>query len=76
MEAPPCSYLPRGALQPRGSLPWCADCDTDQHLVVGSVVVLDARRNTLAADISCGLCQGSRVLATTAVFVAALLARS
>ena len=76
MDIPACSYLPRGALQPRGSLPWCADCDTDEHLLVGSVVVLDARKDTLAADINCSRCKSSRVLATTAAFVAAILART
>lgn len=76
METSSCSYLPRGVHQPRGSQPWCPDCDTDLHLLVDSVVVLDARQNSLAAAFSCARCQGSRVLATTQDFVALVLARA
>ena len=72
----PSTYLPRGAHQPRGSRPWCAACDTDRHLVVDSVTVLNRRLETLAVAFDCANCGGSRVLATTAAFVAAILARS
>ncbi|HJV99327.1 MAG TPA: hypothetical protein VJ617_09565 [Arthrobacter sp.] len=76
MEKPSCTYLPRDSLQPRGARPWCAACDTDWYLAVDSVVVLDARKNTLAAAVSCSRCRGSRVLATTSELMAAVLARS
>ncbi|HEY9356563.1 MAG TPA: hypothetical protein VIQ52_09690 [Arthrobacter sp.] len=76
MEKPSCTYLPRDSLQPRGGRPWCSDCDTDSYLAVDSVVVLDARRNTLAAAVSCSQCRGARVLATTSEFIAAVLARA
>lgn len=76
METSSCSYLPRRVHQPRGSQPWCPDCDTDLHLVVDSVVVLDARQSTVAAAFGCARCRGSRVLATTAEFLAAVLARA
>lgn len=75
MEKPSCTYLPRDDLQPRGGRPWCAACDTDSYLAVDSVVVLDARRNTLAAAVSCSQCRGSRVLATTSELMATVLGR-
>ncbi|HYH76753.1 MAG TPA: hypothetical protein VD841_04535 [Arthrobacter sp.] len=74
MEKPVCTYLPRDFLQPRGGRPWCATCDTDSFLAVDSMVVLDARKNTLAAAVSCSRCQGSRVLATTSELIASVLA--
>jgi hypothetical protein len=37
---------------------------------------MDRRRETLAAAINCSKCGGSRVLATTVAFIAAVLARS
>lgn len=76
MEKPFCTYLPRDSFQPRGGRPWCADCDTDSYLAVDSVVVLDARKNTLAAAVSCSQCRGSRVLATTSELMAAVLAKA
>lgn len=66
------TYLPLDAHQPRGRRPWCADCDTDQHLLVDSIAMMDRRRETLAAAIHCSKCGASRVLATTAVFIAVL----
>ncbi|MGK3958267.1 hypothetical protein ACLKOZ_18985 [Arthrobacter sp. R4] len=39
-------------------------------------MVLDARKNTLAAAVSCSQCRGSRVLATTSELMAAVLARA
>jgi hypothetical protein len=38
--------------------------------------MMDRRRETLAAAIHCSKCGASRVLATTAAFVAAVLDRS
>lgn len=70
------TYLPRDAHQPRGKKPWCAACDTDLHLVVDSIAVMDRQRETLAVAFNCSKCGGSRVLSTTAGFVAAILARS
>jgi hypothetical protein len=70
------TYLPRDAHQPRGSRPWCATCDTDLHLAVDSITVMDRRRETLAVAFNCTNCGGSRVLSTTPGFVAAILARS
>lgn len=70
------TYLPRDSHQPRGRRPWCAECDTDRHLLVDSVTTLDAQQKTLAAAITCKKCQGSRVLATTAAFVAAVPGRN
>ena len=70
------TYLPRDAHQPRGKQPWCAPCDTDLHLVADSIAVMDRRRETLAVAFNCAKCGGSRVLSTTAGFVAAVLARS
>ena len=66
------SYLPRDAHQPRGRRPWCATCDTDRHLLADAVTTLDPLRDTLAAAVSCARCGGSRVLATTADFLAAI----
>jgi hypothetical protein len=74
MDKPACTYLPRDSMQPRGGRPWCAACDTDSYLEVGSVVVLDARKGTLAAAVSCSQCLGSRVLATTSELMAVALA--
>lgn len=74
MDPLSCSYLPRDTLQPKGARPWCATCDTDLHLTVDSVVVLSARRNTLAAAVSCTRCGRSRVLATTADLMAGVQA--
>lgn len=76
MEKPSSTYLPLDSLQRRGGRPWCADCDTDFYLAVDSVVVLDARKDTLAAAVSCSRCRGSRVLATTSELIAAVPARA
>ncbi|GAC1384689.1 MAG: hypothetical protein NVSMB43_25080 [Pseudarthrobacter sp.] len=70
------TYLPRDAHQPRGKQPWCAACDTDLHLVVDSIAVMDRQRGALAVAVNCAKCGDSRVLSTTAGFVAAILARS
>ncbi|MDQ0029034.1 hypothetical protein [Arthrobacter bambusae] len=70
------TYFPRDAQQPRGKQPWCATCDTDLHLVVDSIAIMDRISDTLAVAFSCAGCGGSRVLSTTAGFVAAVLARS
>lgn len=70
------TYLPRGSHQPRGSRPWCAACDTDRHLLVDSVAVMNRRLETLAVAFNCAKCGGSRVLATTVAFVAAILSLS
>lgn len=70
------TYLPRDAHQPRGRRPWCATCDTDQHLLVDDVTTLDPHQETLAVAVNCARCGGSRVLATTAAFLAAISARA
>jgi hypothetical protein len=70
------TYLPRDSHQPRGRRLWCAECDTDRHLLVDSVTTLNAQQQTLAAAITCTKCQGSRVLATTAAFLAAVPGRN
>ena len=70
------TYVPRDAHQPRGKQPWCAPCDTDLHLVVDSIAVMDRRRETLAVAFNCAKCGGSRVLSTTVSFVAEILARA
>jgi hypothetical protein len=65
-----------GAQQPRGQRPWCTACDTDLHLVVDSITVLDDWEDTLNVALNCEECGGHRVLYTTPRFVAAILARS
>lgn len=70
------TYIPRDAHQPRGKQPWCSTCDTDLHLVVDSIAVMDRRRGSLAVAFNCEKCGGTRVLSTTAGYVAAVLARS
>ncbi len=70
------TYRPLDAHQPRGKQPWCATCDTDVHLVVDSITMMDRHSETLAAAFNCAKCGGARVLSTTAGFVAAVLARS
>lgn len=70
------TYVPRDSHQPRGRRLWCAECDTDRHLLVDSVTTLNAQQETLAAAITCMQCGGSRVLATTAAFVATVPGRS
>lgn len=67
------TYLPLDAHQPRGRRPWYADCDTDQHLRVDSIAMMNRRLETLAAAINCSKCGASRVLATTVAFIAAVL---
>ena len=74
MSAISSTYLPLDAHQPRGKQPWCATCDTDLHLVVDSITVMDHRRETLAVAFNCAKCGGARVLSTIAGFVAAVLA--
>lgn len=68
--------MPRDAYQPRGARPWCGTCDTDRHLVVDSLTVLNRRQETLAAAFTCRNCSSSRVLATIACYVPVILARS
>jgi hypothetical protein len=58
-----------------GHRPWCTDCDSDDHLIVDTVTRLNRRQETLAVAFNCTRCGGSRVLATTAPFVAAIMAR-
>lgn len=70
------TYLPRDAHQPRGRRLWCAACNTDQHLLVESVTTLNPQQQTLAAATTCTKCSGSRVMATTAAFVAAVPRRN
>ena len=70
------TYLPRDSHQPRGRRPWCASCNTDRHLLVESVTTLDAQQKTLAAAVTCSKCGASRVMATTAAFVAAVQGRN
>lgn len=75
MPGPAGTYVPRDAHQLRGHRPWCADCDSDDHLLVDTVTDLDRLEETLAVAFNCTRCGGSRVLATTAQFVAAIMAR-
>jgi hypothetical protein len=58
-----------------GHRPWCTDCDSDDHLIVDTITRLNRRQETLAVAFNCTRCGGSRVLATTAQFVAAIMAR-
>ena len=67
---------PHGARQPYGQQPWCAVCDTNLHLAVDSITVLDEWEDTLSVVFTCAGCGGHRVLSTTPRFVAAILARS
>ena len=70
------TYLPRDAHQRRGRRLWCATCNRDRHLQVESVTPLNAQQDTLAVAITCMRCRRSRVLATTAAFIAALQERN
>ena len=70
------TYRPTTAHHPRGGRPWCATCHTDKHLVSGSVVLLDAREQTVAVAVTCMRCGDSRVLETTKRLAAALAAGS
>jgi hypothetical protein len=70
------TYLPRDSHHPRGRRLWCAKCNTDRHLLVDSVTTLNAQEQTLAAAITCTKCGGSRVVATTAAFVAEVPVRT
>lgn len=70
------TYLPLDANQPRGRRPWCADCDTDQYLLVDSVTTLNRQQNTLAAAVSCTNCYGYRVVATTAALISGIPLRT
>ncbi|NUU33016.1 hypothetical protein [Arthrobacter sp. C9C5] len=69
------TYRPVSAHQPRGRRPWFAGCHSDRHLLAGSAAVLDARDETLALAVTCTRCGLSRVLATTAIFAAAISRR-
>ena len=69
-------YMPRDAHQPRGRRLWCPTCDTDRHLLLDSDTTLNEQQDPLAAAITCTRCRRSRVLATTAAFVAALPERN
>ncbi|WP_146069196.1 hypothetical protein [Arthrobacter sp. ZGTC412] len=66
------SYIPWDVHQPRGKRPWCANCDTDQHLAVEFPAVMGRRAGTLAVAVICSQCRQSRVLDTTADHLAAL----
>lgn len=70
------TYLPRDAHQPRGRRPWCAGCDSDRHLLVDSVTVMNPQQETLAAAITCTNCGSSHVVATAAAFLATLPGRN
>ncbi|RKR12743.1 hypothetical protein [Arthrobacter oryzae] len=70
------TYLPRDAHQPRGRRPWCATCDTDRHLLVDSVAMMNLQQETLAAAISCTKCGNSHVMATTAALLATIPGRT
>lgn len=70
------SYVPWELHQPRGKHPWCANCDTDLHLVVEFPAVKGRRAGSLAAAVHCSQCCVSRVLDTTADHLAALPTRS
>ena len=62
--------------RPRGRRLWCPTCDTDRHLLLDSVTTIDEQQEALAAAITCARCRRSRVLTTTAAFVAALPERN
>jgi hypothetical protein len=70
------TYVPRDSHQPRGRRPWCAKCKTDRHLLIESVTTLNAQHKTLAAVVTCTKCGASRVMATTAAYVAAVPGRN
>jgi hypothetical protein len=75
VPVPAGTYVPRDTHQRMGRRPWCTDCDSDYHLLVDTITDLDRRQDTLAVAFNCTRCGGSRVLATTAQFVAAIMAR-
>jgi hypothetical protein len=66
------SYVPRDTHQPRGKRPWCANCDTDLHLMAESHAVRGRRTGTLAIAVHCLNCRQSRVLDTTEEHLTAL----
>jgi hypothetical protein len=70
------TYIPRNAHQPRGKQPWCPGCDTDVHLLVESPAVTDGRTGILAVALHCSKCRVSRVVDTTAEYIATVPARS
>ena len=70
------SYVPRHDLQPRGTYPWCAHCDTDSHLFADSPAVPNRGAATVAVAVHCSRCRRSRVLETTAAHLAALPAHA
>ncbi|WP_146069257.1 hypothetical protein [Arthrobacter sp. ZGTC412] len=72
MTTPSSSYVPWDVHQPRGKRPWCANCDTDQHLLVEFPAVTGKRAGTLAVAVGRSQCRHSRVLDTTAGHVAVL----
>ncbi|MFD0045402.1 diacylglycerol/lipid kinase family protein [Pseudarthrobacter scleromae] len=69
------SYVPRDVHQPRGKRPWCANCDTDQHLMVEFPGITGRQAGSLAVAVHCSQCSVSRVLDTTLDHVAALPSR-
>lgn len=66
------SYIPSDVYQPRGKHPWCANCDTDLHLMVESPAITGKQAGSLAVAVHCSQCRTSRVLDTTPDHVAAL----
>ncbi|MDQ0618626.1 hypothetical protein [Arthrobacter globiformis] len=72
MTATSNSYIPRDAHQPRGKNPWCANCDTDRHLVAESPAVTGRQAGTLVVAVHCSNCRRSRVLDTTEEHLTAL----
>jgi hypothetical protein len=68
------TYRPVRAHQPRGGHPWCAGCHSDKHLLADSLATLDAREQTIALAVTCTRCGDSRVLATTSILAAGLVA--
>ncbi|MFB9404969.1 hypothetical protein [Pseudarthrobacter polychromogenes] len=69
------SYVPREMHQPRGKRPWCANCDTDLHLVVEFPGITGRKAGSIAVAVHCSQCSISRVLDTTLDHVAALPSR-
>ncbi|MFE4835864.1 hypothetical protein ACFRAU_14445 [Arthrobacter sp. NPDC056691] len=66
---------PADRKQPHRPRPSCTACGTDEHLLAESITVLDQRGGSVAVTFSCSACRGPSVLATTAEFLAPVLAR-
>ena len=67
----PNSYLPATKIS-HSETPWCAECDTDLHLVIESPAVPGRLAGSLAVAVHCSKCRQSRVLDTTEELLAAL----